>query len=275
MPSDRAATIRRLALTGLETSDVTDETLALGLTTNRAFLIDCLEHPQFASGGATTAFIGANFSAIAPPAPDRETLALAAVLLFEAAARSHGHAPEAAWSSSGPIAWPMRLSVDDGAKPVAVTISVAAGSYRVEQGGHVDEISIQARQPGSVRWRADGKERGTAYVLSGDTLHIKAPAGELSVRDVLYAPPSAEAGTGSGELRAPMNGRIVAVLAAVGDTVEKGQRLVILEAMKMQHEMVAATAGRLAQVMVKPGDQVATRQVLAVVEPPAGPRTDR
>ena len=62
---------------------------------------------------------------------------------------------------------------------------------------------------------------------------------------------------------------------AVGDTVEKGQRLVILEAMKMQHEMVAAIAGRLAQVMVKPGDQVATRQVLAVVEPPAGPRTDR
>ena len=67
-------------------------------------------------------------------------------------------------------------------------------------------------------------------------------------------------------LLAPMNGRIVSVLAAVGDKVRKGQRVVVLEAMKMQHEIVAARDGIIASVSVKEGDQVATRHVLAALQ---------
>jgi geranyl-CoA carboxylase alpha subunit len=59
-----------------------------------------------------------------------------------------------------------------------------------------------------------------------------------------------------------MNGKVVAVLVAEGETVTKGQRLVVVEAMKMQHEMTALQSGRVARLAVKPGDQVANRQLL-------------
>jgi geranyl-CoA carboxylase alpha subunit len=89
------------------------------------------------------------------------------------------------------------------------------------------------------------------------------------VHETLYAPPTAsEAARGSDtELRAPMNGKVVAVLVAVGDKVARGQRLVVVEAMKMQHEMSAQAAGHVVRLAVKPGDQVATRQLLVELKP--------
>jgi biotin carboxyl carrier protein len=59
-----------------------------------------------------------------------------------------------------------------------------------------------------------------------------------------------------------MNGAIVSVLANPGDRVAKGQRVVVLEAMKMQHEISAERDGMIDKILVKPGDQVATRQLL-------------
>ena len=69
-----------------------EDTVALGLTTNRSFLIDVLRHPAFAAGEATTAFIDLHFPAVSDamrrPAPDARMLALAAVLMFEARANA-------------------------------------------------------------------------------------------------------------------------------------------------------------------------------------------
>ena len=99
--------------------------------------------------------------------------------------------------------------------------------------------------------------------------YLALDAQDLAVRETLYAPPAAsEAARGSDtELRAPMNGKVVAVLVAVGDKVAKGQRLVVVEAMKMQHEMSAQAAGHVVRLAVKPGDQVATRQLLVELKP--------
>jgi geranyl-CoA carboxylase alpha subunit len=79
---------------------------------------------------------------------------------------------------------------------------------------------------------------------------------------VTYAPPEPADGPSENAVRAPMNGKVVAVLAKTGETVAKGQRLVVLEAMKMQHELLAPRAGTLAEI-VGDGAQVANRQVLA------------
>ena len=69
-------------------------------------------------------------------------------------------------------------------------------------------------------------------------------------------------GTAVTEIRASINGRVVEVVAAAGITVTQGDRLVVLEAMKMEHEVRAARAGRIADVAVKAGDQVVPGQVL-------------
>jgi biotin carboxyl carrier protein len=57
------------------------------------------------------------------------------------------------------------------------------------------------------------------------------------------------------------------VLAQPGDCVTKGQRIVVLEAMKMQHEISAERDGTIDKILVKPGDQVATRQLLVELQP--------
>ena len=89
------------------------------------------------------------------------------------------------------------------------------------------------------------------------------------MRETLYAPRAITGAGGStdSEVRAPMNGKVVAVLVKEGDAVAKGQRLVVVEAMKMQHEMTAGATGTVVRVAVQAGDQVATRQLLAELKP--------
>lgn len=73
------------------------------------------------------------------------------------------------------------------------------------------------------------------------------------------------ASDGGGEARAPMPGQIVEVSVAAGDRVEAGDRLMVLEAMKMQQPIVAPIAGTVSALHVSKGDQVAEGQALALV----------
>ena len=241
-----------------------EDTVALGIATNRSFLIDCLQHPEFAAGEATTAFIPKHFARIAAPATDVAALALAAILWLEEGARRHGHDPARAWSSSGAVAWPLRLEIDG--KSVRRTVTaLGARRYCVQEDAGGGEVEIAGSvADGAIRYRLDGREQSAECRFAGDDLHLKLEGIDIAVRETLYQPPASRAGAdgSDGQVRAPMNGKVVAVLVAVGDAVEKGQRLVVVEAMKMQHEMTASVAGKVARLAVKPGDQVATRQVL-------------
>ncbi|MEM6931697.1 MAG: acetyl-CoA carboxylase biotin carboxyl carrier protein subunit, partial [Myxococcota bacterium] len=75
-------------------------------------------------------------------------------------------------------------------------------------------------------------------------------------------------GGGQGEVKTPMPGAVVRVEVAEGDEVEKGQVLVVVEAMKMENEFRAESAGRVTSLPVKAGDSVDSGAVLAVVEAP-------
>jgi geranyl-CoA carboxylase alpha subunit len=245
-----------------------EDTVAFGVATNRAFLIDALNHPEFAAGAATTHFIPKNFARLAAPAADADSLALAAVLCFEASAQRHGHNPARAWSSSGAINWPIKLETDGKAIVCAVTV-LGPRRYCVEVDASATEIAVSAASDGAVRFTVDMQERSAVYAFAGDRLHLKCGKLDLTVRETLYEPRAGVGAEGSTdtEVRAPMNGKVVSVLVKEGDTVAKGQRLVIVEAMKMQHEMAAGSSGTVARLAVKPGDQVATRQVLVELKP--------
>ena len=80
--------------------------------------------------------------------------------------------------------------------------------------------------------------------------------------------PAAAANAGSegvGQVRAPMPGKVVAVLVKEGQSVKSGQGLVVVEAMKMQNEMRAASGGTVVSVAVRPGDPVAAGDILASI----------
>ncbi len=81
------------------------------------------------------------------------------------------------------------------------------------------------------------------------------------------AAPAAQGGTaGSVDITAPMPGKILAVKANVGQDVKKGEVILLLEAMKMENEVVAPQDGKVASVNVAAGDMVESGQVLATMD---------
>jgi acetyl-CoA/propionyl-CoA carboxylase biotin carboxyl carrier protein len=75
----------------------------------------------------------------------------------------------------------------------------------------------------------------------------------------------------AGEVRSPMPGTVIAVAVRVGDPVEKGQRVAVVEAMKMEYTLVATVAGTVVDVLAQVGDRVLVDALLVTVEPPVRP----
>ena len=239
-----------------------EDTALLGLVTNRAFLIAALTNPAFIAGAATTAFIGAQFPEGLPVAdPSAETLALAAALLHDEAAQAI--APlMTGWDSSGAFARPMRLAVGEKIFPVALR-AFGGDRFDAAVGTETVDLALLDRTTDRVRYVCGAHQRTARFVFRDGALHLDVGDGRtLVARDTSLDTARADKGA-EARMTAPMNGRIVAVLAAAGDTVRKGQRVVVLEAMKMQHEICAGRDGVIASIAVKEGDQVATRHVLA------------
>jgi geranyl-CoA carboxylase alpha subunit len=213
----------------------------------------------------TTGFIATEFSraSFRRPEPDVAMRALAAVLLFEASATPGSNAV-GGWRSAGPAPAPMLL--DAGSAPHAASVQInRRDHYTVGFGADALEIEIVERQHGGLRFAVDGLQRRARYVLADGALHLDVAGATAVFRDRLFDRASASESAGEARMLAPMNGRVVVVLVKKGESVAKGQRVVIMEAMKMQHEIVAGRAGIIDELPVKEGDQVATRQLLAAL----------
>jgi len=221
-----------------------ERTVLLGLPTNRRFLIDLLSHADFAGGRATTGFIGQHFARIAPRVPTEGGFTKAAALLFTD--RDWGELN--GFSSTGAMSWPMKVRCGEETVSLLHPLTPTLSPPR---GGEGDK----ALSP--MQWgRGLGEE--AAWVRTGARLHLD----DFLFEDITHEPPEPADAAGADRVLAPMNGKVVTVLAKAGDSVTKGQRLVVLEAMKMQHELLAPRDGALAEI-VSDGAQVANRQVLA------------
>ncbi len=106
---------------------------------------------------------------------------------------------------------------------------------------------------------------GTLATVSGEAVLFV--AGEAWSVAAPTADRASGAAAGDGTILSPMPGRILAVAVAVGDAVVRGQRLVVVEAMKMEHALVAPFDGMVTELPVREGAQVAERAVLVVVAP--------
>lgn len=242
-----------------------DDTLLLGLADNKSFLVAMLNHPVFAAGDATTGFIGVNFppksDATKRATPSVRILALAAVLFGR-----RGTGPSAVtahWHSTGAAETPLKIGV--GETLTDATVSAGGDGFSVRIDGADHETAILSETGDTIRFLCDSVQSTARVFADAETLYIAADGESFVIRDASLETSRAGAKGGDAKMLAPMNGRIVSVLAKAGETVSKGQRIVILEAMKMQHEIVAPRDGALASVNVAEGDQVATRQVLAAL----------
>jgi geranyl-CoA carboxylase alpha subunit len=239
------------------------DTVVLGIETNRRFLIDSLAHPAFIAGDTSTAFIERHVPPASRrrPAADARMIALAAALIADAAKPGLGH-----WHSSGKASSPMLLKSGD-AKTAIDFVEDGAGSCRVAWNGVSQALEILAIDGTSVRFLADGLVETARFAWQDGALLLSLDGITERFEDVLLAPRDGSAAAGTAAALAPMTGMIAAVRVKAGDAVRKGQCLVILEAMKMEHEILAPRDGTVSSVLVAPGEQVKTRKLLVELAP--------
>ncbi|WP_304166375.1 acetyl/propionyl/methylcrotonyl-CoA carboxylase subunit alpha [Phenylobacterium aquaticum] len=198
--------------------------------TNAGFLARCLDHPDFIAGDVDTGFIGARLEDLAtPPEPSDEVLmvAAAATLGDQDGAASPWRDLTGFRLNAAPETT-LRLFLDG--KPV--TAPLPDGDVEADVLMTGDEVVVF--------------EGGEAYAFTA-----RAPFADL------------DEAAGDGQIRSPMPGKVVAVSVSVGDAVVRGQVLLTLEAMKMEHGLAAPFDGEVEALLVSAGDQVSEGVSLA------------
>ncbi|HEY6340111.1 MAG TPA: acetyl-CoA carboxylase biotin carboxyl carrier protein subunit [Bryobacteraceae bacterium] len=152
----------------------------------------------------------------------------------------------------------------------AGSIEIEAESFQYQHAGGEPikgRFFSEPTEPGSRAVVIDGRVYRVTRGARGEML-VNGVATLIEVFDPrdLRARPAAMASGGRSEIFARMPGKVVRVLVSKGDSVEAGQGLVVVEAMKMQNEMKSPKAGRVAEVRTQPGAAVLAGETLIVVE---------
>ena len=268
--ADRAQALARLrdALARFE---------VVGPHTNVAFLSRLVAHEAFAGARLDTGLIERNQAALlpAPRAPGADTLALAAAAVLAREADGTGTAADPwsirdGWRLGGASTRTLRFGTETGE-----TAEVGVGRVRLADGAVHAQLHVAGTDVDLAGVRLDGtrlagqvgaRAVAASAVFDGESLHLF-DAGTHTV--VSYASALAHAADdehASGGMTAPMPGKVIAVMVAPGDEVEKGAPLIVMEAMKMEHTIAAPADGTIAAVHHAVGDQVAEGTELVTFE---------
>lgn len=242
-----------------------------GLVTNRDLLVRVLRHPAFLSGATDTAFFQTHdLDKLSAPVVSEadEKLSIVAAALAEAAANRAG----ARVGGGLPSGWRNLPSVPQ-SKSYESRVS---GKHEVRYSLTRTGLEV-AGQPGlelveatatAVTLRIPGErgpvQRRFEVARYGDVVAVDSPLGPVALRRLpRFEDPADQVAEGS--LLAPMPGSVIRLGAEVGASVTKGQPILWLEAMKMEHTIAAPTDGILTELNVTVGQQVEVGAVLAVV----------
>ena len=240
-----------------------------GVTNNRDFLVATLRTPAFLGGDTTTDFIER-----VDPDPRRalSTMETHHVLV---AATIYGQARRRAQArvlQNLPSGWRNSLMPPQSAcfriGDIETQVDYRArrdGTYEVliEEDSH--HVTVFSQDSDGVDVEVDGRRFQAAVRQHADRWLLHGPDGDVDIIEVPRFPTGALA-TVAGGLIAPMPGNVTSVRVTKGDSVSRGQLLLTLEAMKMEHRITAQRAGKVARILVQPGDQVDNGALLAVLE---------
>jgi len=242
-----------------------------GIHTNRSVLVEILRHPEFLAGNLDTHFIAQHLRLDREPSEAERSAdrmhALAVALWLQQRRRA-----EATVLRGLPSGWrnnpsqPQEISFTTGDLTIQVEYRVHAPD-RVEasMGGAPHTAAILSWDDAHLGLLVDGIRRTFRIFGHGAVHYAHSVLGSSELREVPRFPPPLREEVRGGCV-APMPGKILALRVAPGESVKKGETLVILEAMKMEHEVVAPHDGVVREVRVEVGQQVDADDVLVVLE---------
>ncbi|NMW32213.1 acetyl/propionyl/methylcrotonyl-CoA carboxylase subunit alpha [Altererythrobacter sp. RZ02] len=228
---------RRQAINALKLA--LDESIVFPVKTNKGFLFECLDHPEFAAGNLDTGMIEREGEALLPKTQPSQQAADAA-------------------------GWRLRADQFDWDAPTHSLLDRNLYGFRLNTRPQTtvnlwsSEAYYSAQTESIGNLASFGNRDHTVLVTErGQDWHFT---------------PHPDRGTGSasaadGAILSPMPGKVIAVDVAEGDSVTAGQRLMVLEAMKMEHALTAPFDGIVAELNASEGGQVQVEAVLCVVEP--------
>ena len=264
---DRAAAARRLRR-ALESFEVA------GLTTNLSLLGRVAGHEAFLAGDVHTGFLGQHAQSLAADASmERELLILGAA--GRLAQRAHERKRENGEDHHSPWADTRAFRVNG---PGMDVLSFTLGERELEipvrfmrkhavlvlPDGEV-ELREERVQDGKVSCLADGVHLQASYLEDDARAYVIRKGHTLELVDTRTLHQVDEDAVAAGAVKAPMPGKIIAVLVSEGQEVQKGQPLLRLEAMKMEHTLGATLDARVASLSVHVGDQVEEGSTLLVL----------
>jgi len=259
------------------------DTAVLGVATNLGLLVRLAAHSEFAAAAIDTGFIERHRDVLLPGPRPAPNAALAAAAVARLLARASAATAAAARSGDPNSPWARtdgwRLSgkgsqevvLRDGAEDRTVIATARAEDWLLRLGEETIYAVAERRPDGSLTVVLDGV-RGHAMVLDHGAETAVFLAGEnwrLVEIDPLAADEADDPGTG--RLTAPMPGRVTQLLVMAGDVVRRGEPLMIIEAMKMEHTVAAPVDGTIEAVRFAVGDLVEEgAELIALVAPGGG-----
>ncbi len=219
---------------------------------NARFLVACLQNRAFKSANLDTGLIERNLEDLVQPhEPSENALQSVASMVFDS---DRGIRRETVYDAAdvrGKTAWTAQIGTRLNADPAAPLLTFTDGRHRFE-------IAYDPDFTGSSRW-AEPVEHGWLVDDLGATF----------ILNVARYDGTGQASASDGAIIAPMPGKVIAVDVAEGQTVTAGQRLLVLEAMKMEHALTAPFDGVIEGLAVSAGAQVQVETVLVTVVPAA------
>lgn len=168
------------------------------------------------------------------------------------------------WRSTGISRVPVKLAYGD--KITELSIDLIGNQYSLTIEDETIAFSIESAEGGILRVREGDHTDSVRYAIDGNDIFVDNHQNAFHFVDMTYAPPASDADGADGVVKAPMVGQVVEVQVAPGDTVEAGQPLAVLEAMKMVNHVIAPCAGTVETVNIAVGDHVVAGRIIMIIQ---------
>jgi len=253
--------------------DALQKSALIGPANNRDFLIDVLGKDSFASGEATTAFVELEYGDEGFAAPISPfDICLAATILHVSQARiARAEAISIPaelqnWSSTGACSHSHEFLLDGEVAKVLIGVE-AGGLHNASFGSESFGFSVIEQSTSCALLDTDiGQMRVHFWLDKDGTVSVASPQGQFSIERNIPGK-SAEDEVGSGRVLAPLHGKLVDLFVAQGDEVKRDQPIAMIEAMKMQHEILAQVDGVVTTISAAVGNQIAGGDILIEIDP--------